>query len=219
MNDGVETGKVGAVAEAIEAPDLEAVMHLIWDRLDAAEGERRRSRRNAASIAALVLAVAVLWTGFPSRSTNGAPFLLRDGDGHVRARFDTDPESGRTTFQFVDAAGTPQAVIGSDVAGPMLTFYDKKGSARMRLGLEDGSEAPIVDVVDDLTGAQSRVDFVSLRDARAIPLPGRNPGVREASSRGPRPSRIVTYRRNPACQPGTLGCARYSGAERWGTDG
>jgi hypothetical protein len=110
----------------------------------------------------------------------------------------------------------PQALLGSDIAGPMLTFFDKQGSARMRLGLEDGSEAPIVDVVDQTTGAQSRVDLVSLQGARAVPLPARNGVVRQASSRRSRPPRYVY---SPACQPGTLGCSRVSRAERWRIDG
>jgi len=217
MNDGFETAKVGTVAQMGESPDLESVMHLIWDRLDAAEAERRRSRRNAAGFAAVVLAVAVLWTGMPSKSSGG-PLALRDGNGNVRARFDIDPESGRTTLQLVDAIGLPQAVLGTDVAGPMLTFYDKQGSARMRFGLEDGSEAPIIDVVDQTTGAQSRVDLVSLRQARTLPLPPKDPVVRQASTRGSRLPK-VTYTTNPACQPGTLGCARYTRVERWPGEG
>jgi len=218
MNEGVQTGKIETVAGPSEAADLETVMHLIWDRLDGVEAERRRARRNAAGVAIAVLAIAVLWTGIPYRS-HGDPFLLRDGDGHVRARLETDPESGRTTFQLVDAEGAPQAVLGSDVAGPALTFYDKQGSARMRVGLEDGSEAPIVDVVDQSTGEQSRVDLVSLRDARAMPLPSRDPRIRQASTRGARPAPDVTYRLNPACLPGTLGCARITRVERSRIDG
>jgi len=220
MNDQVQTAKLESVAEANETPDLETVMHLIWDRLDAAEAERRRTRRNAAAFATVVLAVAVLWTGIPYKSTAGGPLLMRDGDGNVRARVDTDPESGRTTFQLVDKAGTPQAVLGTDVAGPMLTFYDKQGSARMRLGLEDGSQAPIIDVVDRESGDQSRVDLVDLREARSVPLPSKEPTVRQASSRRSRPSRPVTYyTANPACQPGTLGCSRYTRVDRWPGEG
>jgi hypothetical protein len=214
MEEPSEIDDRGTETHAGESPDLESVMHLIWDRLDAVEAERRRVRRAAAGVAAVVLAIAVLWTGMPGHSPTGTPIVMRDGDGHVRARIDTDPESGRTVFSLVGTDGAPQAVLGTDVAGPMLTFYDKQGSARMRIGLEEGSEAPIVDVVDTANGAQSRVNLVSLRAAQAIPLSpaSTSAGVRRVSTRGSRSSRPVTQSASAgesSCRPGVLGCLRW----------
>ena len=167
----------------------------------------------------------------------GHPSLHRHRhSGHVRARFHTDPESGRAQFQLFDVDGKQQAVLGTDVAGPALTFYDKAGSPRMRVGLEEESEAPIVDVVDATSGAQSRVDLASLGAAQAVSLPqisvaatatapgGATTGVRRASTRGARASRALASRPEvqsasirskdsrevyPSCQPGLLGCLRW----------
>jgi hypothetical protein len=121
----------------------------------------------------------------------------------------------------IDTDGTPQATLGADVAGPMLTFYDKQGAARMRVGLEDGTEAPIVDVVDRASGSQSRVSLVALREARSTPLPPPSPIVRRTVVRGWRPQRSVVTEASVArpvparnyavCAPGTLGCSRYPG--------
>ena len=214
MIDEVQTGSGQSVA-AKESPDLESVMHLIWDRLDGIEAERRRTRRTAAIFATSVLAIAVLWTGFPDRRPDGAPVLLRDEAGNVRARVDVDAESGRTTFELVDKSGAPQAVLGTDVAGPMLTFYDTSGAARMRIGLEDESEAPIVDVVDKVSGEQSRVSLVSLREARSLPLPPVNaPEIRQVSVTADRPARQRRVIRYSTCAPGVLGCQRISRVER-----
>ena len=220
-----------------EAPDLETVMHLIWDRLDEAEARRRRERRLVVGVAAVVLAIAVLWTGMPGHDPSGMPIVMRDGNGQMRARFHTDPESGRTQFHLFDVDGKQQAVLGTDVAGPALTFYDRAGSPRMRVGLEEKSEAPIIDVVDATSGAQSRVDLVSLRAAQAVSLPqtsvaatatapgGATTGVRRASTRGSRASRALASRPEAqraflhskdappeaysSCQPGLLGCLRW----------
>ena len=223
MNETAKPESVAGIrqdADTQAEPDLETVMHLIWDRLEGLQEERRRSRYHAAVLATVALAAAVLWAGFASRTQAPEPVLLRDAHGNVRARFDVDSGSGRTTFQLVDAKGTPRAVLGADVAGPMLTFYDKYGTARMRVGLEEGSEAPIVDVVDRATGAASRVNLVDLRDAHPEVLPPPKPvrrvaarasqtGARETTEEAAAPPQDPRRSSYAVCLPGTLGCSRY----------
>jgi hypothetical protein len=227
MDGQFETANPGRVAGLREdtdtvEPDLETVMHLIWDRLEALQEQRRRSQHHAAVFATVALAALVLWAGFPTRTPAPEPLVVRDARGNVRARFDVDPASGRTTFQLVDVKGKPQAVLGADVAGPTLTFYDREGTARMRVALEHDTEAPIVDVVDRATGAASRVNLVDLRNSHPELLPPpQKPPVRRGTARAPRtrssettaaaaaPSRAPRQSSYAVCLPGTLGCSRY----------
>jgi hypothetical protein len=219
MNEEIKTPSDGSVAVELETPDLESVMHLIWDRLDALEAERRRVRRTAICCAAALVVIAVLWTGLPRGDGAGTPIVLRDSSGHVRAKLEADPESGNTVFQLVGADGNPQALLGSDATGPMLTFFDKQGSARMRIGLEAETDAPVVDVIDKNGGPQGRVNLVSARaTAVGTTPPAPSVGVRYVSAKTWRQSHpSIPLTRGPGsfmCPPGTLGCGRMSRAER-----
>jgi len=115
------------------ARNLEAVMAtLFWGparrRRRPERGPFRRTTR-ASHFAALVFAVAVLWTGISSLNRKRArPFLLRDGDGPLwRARFDTEPRNRSNDVPVRRGMGPPARLRPFDPAPtsaptPRLTF-------------------------------------------------------------------------------------------------
>jgi len=87
---------------------------------------------------------------FPSRIRNGAPFCFRERLNGSRARTVRQPTpiSGFDERSSSVDAGRARLrpVIGSDVAGTMLTFYDKQGKRQACASAsKDGSGAPIVE--------------------------------------------------------------------------
>ena len=129
------------------APQLETVMHLMWDRIESLEADRRSLRRMIAlGLAAVVLIAGVLGAIFTHGGRNPRDLAVTDGAGRVRARLGIDSHSGATTLQLLDAEGHTQAILAAEAAGPALSFYDRNGTAKLRLGL--ASKSPILDVVD-----------------------------------------------------------------------
>ena len=212
----VVDGQAGAASEA--GPKLEAVMHLMWDRIEALEAQKRSLQRMVIIGVAAVAAVAMAAAVASSSRTRADDVALRDHAGRVRARFAVDSQSDATTLQLIDAKGHPQAVLATGKTGPTLSFYDDGGNARLRMGL--ATDSPVVDVMDAKLGETTRIDLaqppptaVALRQAQDEPA-------------GARPQRVVTYRsrgssspyarsRYPLCGPGTLGCysrSRFGGA-------
>src|SRR2546423_5426455 len=99
------------------APELEAVMHLMFDRIEALDAEKRSLKRMTAFGFATLLVLGLLGGLFVARAARVqiAPHdvLLTDGAGRVRARLGIDPRSAATTLQLLDESGRAEAVLGA----------------------------------------------------------------------------------------------------------
>ncbi|MGH7897653.1 MAG: hypothetical protein ACREQQ_06855 [Candidatus Binatia bacterium] len=215
--ESAEQSMVSHQERSQEPPDLETVLHLMWDRLEKLEADRRRLQR-AATIALAGLAVVIaafaanLLASVRSDDPSG-PMILKDSAGIVRARLETDAETGATVLQLLGSDGRPQAKLAADDSGSGLTFYDREGDPRLRMGVV--SETPTLDLIDKAEAKQTRHDLGSGRttsrrlagDDEPYPpeeraRPGRRAqGVVSKYHRLPAPSRSTT------CWPGTLGCS------------
>jgi hypothetical protein len=191
------------------APDLETVMHLMWDRIEGLESDKRSLRRMIAfGLATLLLATGVLGAIFvahPGRSRNPRDLAVTDGAGRVRARLAVDSQNGATTLQLLDEDGHAQAILAAGAAGPALSFYDRD-RARLRIGL--ASKSPILDVFDAKSGRTTRIDLTTPPPAAAA-VPRRRPGstsTMASRDRNPAP-RFVDAKGRP-CGSATLGCRR-----------
>jgi hypothetical protein len=197
------------------APQLETVMHLMWDRIEGLEAAGRSLRRMIAiGLATAMLIAGVLGAFFAhaGRSRNPRDLAVTDGAGRVRARLGVDSQSGATTLQLLDEEGHAQAILAAGAAGPALSFYDRDGRAKLRIGLT--SKSPILDVVD-AKGSRTTVDLTTPQP-RAAAVPARR--TRSTSTLASRDRsfspRFVDAKGRP-CEPGTLGCRRNDGRTRF----
>lgn len=215
-----------------EAPDLETVMHLMWDRIEALESGRRKMRRAVAAASLVAIAALVVLSartvGGPSES---GPVVLRDLGGRIRARFEVDPQGDRTLLRMFAADGTEQVTLASSSDGPTLTFARGSTAQGLRIGLD--TNAPIIDIVGQDGATEHRLVPVGTAPAAAAATPANaresgesapaaasvahRPRVREAAARGS----LLWFppQRKSNCQPGTLGCARVSSAKAGSPEG
>ena len=187
---------------ADEPPELETVMHLMWDRIEGLEAEKRAFKRYLAwGIAILLLGTATLgaisWTR-ADRTELARDLVLKDAGGRIRARLDVDAATGATTLQLIDQNGHPQAMLAAAAAGPALTFYGRDGKPRLRMGL--ASESPMVEVGDAKGARMTRVDLTAPGTAAVDDGSLRNP----PRQRGASPRMVFSPRRS--CDAGALGC-------------
>ncbi|HSD11208.1 MAG TPA: hypothetical protein VLF14_09500, partial [Candidatus Binatia bacterium] len=87
------------------APDLEAVMHLMWDRIEGLEADKRSLRRMIGGGLATGVLVAAVLGGFlivhAGASRSARDLAVTDAAGRVRARLGVDSRSGATTLQLM----------------------------------------------------------------------------------------------------------------------
>jgi len=205
-----ETAHAESPTESDDAPELETVMRVMWDRIDGLESQKRVLRRTVFGLGAAVLVVGIssviAFQGARAAQAQGR-LALTDGAGRVRARLDLDSRTGEPRLQLLDASGRPQAVLAAEPAGPALSFYGGNGTPRMRMALV--SESPVLEVLDASGRHLAPVAFTS----PAPPPPVLAP---------PSPSRRSTSRlldaRSGGCGLGALGCESY-GRARYGDRG
>ena len=200
-------------------PQLETVMHLMWDRIEALEGYGRSLRRIVAfGLATVVLVAGVLVAIFAHAggSRNPRDLAVTDGAGRVRARLEVDSKSGATTFQLLDPEGHAQAILAAGEAGPVLGFYDRDGEAALRIGL--ASRLPILEIID-AKGGRTTIDLTNPRPAAAT-VPARRPGSTSTVASRNRSSapRFVDAKGRP-CWSGSVGCRRSDARARLGSAG
>jgi hypothetical protein len=210
---GQSPGETGTVPDSDAAPQLEAVMHLIWDRIEALEAEKRSLRRIVmAGLAAAAIAIVVAAIIFSTRPSP-RDVALRDAAGRVRARFEVDSQNGATSLQLLDENGRAQAILAAGDAGPTLSFFDRQGKARLRMGL--ATDLPVVDVIDAKFGRTTRIDLANPAPTAVVSEAAAGPASRVVASRGRGPSSGLARVQYPACGRGALGCysrARFGGA-------
>jgi len=187
---------------ADEPPELETVMHLMWDRIERLETEKRAFKRYLAWGAAILLLGtatlgAISWTR-ADRTELARDLVLKDAGGRIRARLDVDVVTGATTLQLIDQNGHPQAMLAAAAAGPALTFYGRDGKPRLRMGL--AAESPMVEVGDAKGARMTRVDLTDPGTAAVDDGSLRNPPRQRGAS-----PRMVFRPRRP-CDAGALGC-------------
>ncbi len=214
-------GVTEGTAEAMpEGPDLEAVMDVMWNRIESLEGERRKLRRVAVAgvaIAAVAIGIAALRT--PEERDLAAPFVLQDAAGRVRARLAVDSTTDQAVLRMFAADGAEQVSLASSGSGPVLTLSDAKRSSALRL--VPGGPSPIVDVADRDRSVERRAVApapvaVPVADTAAAIRRPRVIETRGSSLWFPpqRRSRGSGY-----CHPGTLGCQRISRTEQVAPEG
>jgi hypothetical protein len=69
---------------------------------------------------------------FAGRTLEAGEFILRDGNGKVRARLAAPPGGAR--LDLYDDGGTTRASLGITAAGVGLAFYDPDGKPQATLG-------------------------------------------------------------------------------------
>jgi hypothetical protein len=190
------------------APQLETVMHLMWDRIEGLEADRRSLRRMIAFGFATVVLVAGVSGAIclhAAGSRNPRDLAVTDGAGRVRARLGVNSQSGATTLELLDEEGHTQAILAAGAAGPALSFYDRDGRAKLRIGL--ASKSPILDVVD-AKGRRTTIDLTTPRPPAATVPARRTRSTSTVASRDRSSTpRFVDAKGRP-CEPATLGCRR-----------
>ena len=199
------TSEPSATVASDGAPELEAVMHLMWDRLEALDKEKRSLRWIMAFGLVTVLVFGAISVTRAGRGQTPRDMLLTDGAGRVRARLGVDPRNSATTLELLDESGRPQAVLGAGAAGPALTFYDRSGSAKMQFGIV--SESPILEITDGKSGRTRRIDLAGPPPLVVTSEPQQpTRPARTVASRDPNPVPRFTTSRGRGCPAGTLGC-------------
>lgn len=207
-----------------EGPDLEAVMDVMWNRIESLESERRKLRRVAAAgFAVAAVAIGLVAMRAPQDRDLAAPFVLQDAAGHVRARLAVDPATDQAVLRMFTADGAEQVSLASSGSGPALTLADAKSSNALRL--VPGETPPVLDVADKdgsverrpVAAAPVAVPVADTSSQSAV----RRPRVRQINGR---PSMLWFPPQGRArgasyCQPGTLGCERISRTEQVAPEG
>ncbi len=97
-----------------------------WEALTDRVGklERQNRRMNQMGAVVLILAAAVLLMGqaSPQRTVEANEFILRDGNGKVRARLSS--QLGVAGIAFYDENGSERAELSVNSSSQRLTFYD-----------------------------------------------------------------------------------------------
>ena len=198
------------MTESDDAPELETVMRVMWDRIDGLESQKRTLRRTVFGLGATVLVIGISSViAFQSARSAQAQgrLALTDGAGRVRARLDLDSRTGEPRLQLLDGSGRPQAVLAAEPAGPALSFYGDNGTPRMRIALV--SESPVFEVLDASGRHLAAVAFTS--PAAPPPELATQPRARRSTPR-------LLDARSGDCALGALGCESYSRA-RFGPRG
>jgi len=153
-------------------PDLQAVVN----RLDALERELRRTKRVGWGMSGIcgliILTIACgqrawlpggrdardagpVWHMNPVRTVEAERFILRDGFGKMRAKWDT--LGGPTLLEFYDSDGAVRARLTSSKWDSGFGLYSPGG----RVGLESSREVSYLDLFDQNDTARATIWFRS----------------------------------------------------------
>jgi hypothetical protein len=213
--DEKTTAEPFAGAGSEGGPQLETVMHLMWDRIEGLEAARRSLRRMMAfGLATNVIVAAALGAIIfhGEKRQNPRDLAVSDGAGRVRARLGVNAQSGATTLQLLDEEGHAQAILAAGAAGPALTFYDRDSRAKLRIGL--ASKSPILEI-SDANGRPATIDLKTPPPPAATVTARRTRPTSTVATRDPSSTpRFVDAKGRP-CAPATLGCRRNDARARF----
>jgi len=120
---------------------------VIVDRLEKLERQNRQMK--LAGAVALVLAASVVLMGqVPvTRTVEANQFILKDGDGKVRADLAVNANGAGLTLY--DPSGKVRAMLTVTPAGPGLSLHDAKGHSRVLVGADDTEDSFAVGFNDE----------------------------------------------------------------------
>jgi hypothetical protein len=208
-------------AESDVAPDLETVLHVIWDRIEALDAYKRSIRLKMAFGLAAVLTFTATLGVFVLADTawrkNPTELAIRDSEGRVRARLGIDSRNGAPMLRLLDERGHRQAALSTGVAGPALSLYDDVGSSSPRIGLN--SRSPILEATDSRIGQTVRIDLTTFPPRASTALePRRGARSTVANRDSDAPPRVIDVKEQP-CRSSSDDCRMIDARARFGSAG
>jgi hypothetical protein len=115
-------------------PDIQAVL----ERLEKLERKNRRLKQSGIVALLVLCAVVLMGQAGPSRTIEATRFVLKDGEGRVRAELNLDEGFPKVILR--DKKGLPQVGLGGDDE-PYLALTNTKNFGAVALKFYQGSPA------------------------------------------------------------------------------